>query len=73
MEHNHTVSGVNIGHMWNELDLLGSHLEKLLELGRQGKVNPHVDSVFPLSKGGDAHRHMQARKNVGKVLFDCEA
>ncbi len=73
MNANKSVSGVNVGHLWGELELMGSHLGKLLELGAAGKVKPHVDTVFPLSKGPDAHRHVQARKNVGKVVFDCEA
>jgi NADPH:quinone reductase-like Zn-dependent oxidoreductase len=73
MGHNRTVSGVNIGHMWSELPLMSSHLGKLLDLAAAGEVKPHVDTVFPLSKGADAHRHMQARNNVGKIVFDCEA
>ena len=48
-------------------------LAKGMELGAQGKLKPHVDAVFPLSKGADAHRHLQEHKNVGKVVFDCEA
>ncbi len=73
MDDNRTVSGVNVGHMWDEVELMGSHLGKLLELGAVRKVRPHVDKVFPLSAGAEAHRHVQARKNVGKVVFDCEA
>ena len=41
-------------------------------LAEQGKLKPHVDSVYPLEKAGDAHAHIQARKNVGKVLLSCE-
>jgi NADPH:quinone reductase-like Zn-dependent oxidoreductase len=70
---NKTVSGVNLGGLWNELDLLKGHLDAMMKLAAQGKLKPHVDSVFPLSKGADAHRQMSGRKNVGKVLFDCEA
>jgi len=73
MNTNKTISGVNVGHMWGEMDLMGSHLSRLLELGALRKVKPHVDKVFPLSQGPEAHRHVQARKNVGKVVFDCEA
>lgn len=73
MDVNKTVSGINMGTMWDEVELLGGHLKKLTELAEAGKVKPHVDTVFPLSKGADAHRHVQERKNVGKVVFDCEA
>jgi synaptic vesicle membrane protein VAT-1 len=73
MNHNHTVSGVNMGSLWGEADLMTSHMRRLLELFQQKKISPHVDKVFPLSKAGEAHQYVQARKNVGKVLFDCAA
>jgi synaptic vesicle membrane protein VAT-1 len=73
MNENKTISGVNLGGLWDEYELLSSHLKSLMELAAQGKIHPRVDSVFPLSKGADAHRQMQSRKNVGKVIFDCEA
>lgn len=72
MDKNRSVSGINMGHMWGELELMGQHLDRLLALAEQGKLKPHVDSVYPLEKAGDAHAHIQARKNVGKVLLSCE-
>jgi synaptic vesicle membrane protein VAT-1 len=71
MDYNRTVSGVNLGRLWDEAELLGRHMRRLLELFKEGKIDPHVDQVFPLSRGADAHRYMHERKNVGKVLFDC--
>lgn len=68
---NRSVSGVNLGHLWSEKALLAGHIGKLLELYSKGEVRPHVDQVFPLSEGAAAHRYIQARQNVGKVLFDC--
>ncbi|MFT3837840.1 MAG: medium chain dehydrogenase/reductase family protein [Myxococcaceae bacterium] len=73
MDHNKTVSGVNLGHLWDELELLSGHLDKLIELIEAGKVKPHIDEVHPMSKAADAHRRIQSRKNVGKVLIDCRA
>jgi NADPH:quinone reductase-like Zn-dependent oxidoreductase len=73
MNENKTITGVNLAGLWDEYDLMQSHLKALMELSARGKLKPRVDSVFPLSKGADAHRQMQQRKNVGKVLFDCEA
>lgn len=72
MDQNRSVSGVNLGHMWDELELLGGHLDTLLEWADQGVVAPQIDSVFPLAKAAEAHQHVAARKNVGKVLFDCD-
>jgi synaptic vesicle membrane protein VAT-1 len=73
MNSNRTVSGVNLGHLWGEEDLLRGHLTKLMELATAGKVKTPVDSVFPLSQGAEAHRRMQSRQNIGKVLLDCTA
>ncbi|MBS1152848.1 MAG: Synaptic vesicle rane protein [Myxococcaceae bacterium] len=72
MDHNRTVSGVNLGHLWGEVEMMSGHLVKLLALAVEGKVKPRVDKVFPLAEGPAAHRYVQARKNVGKVIFDCE-
>ena len=72
MEHNRTVSGVNLGQLWTEVEMLNGHLLKLLELVALGKVKPRVDKVFPLAEGPAAHRYVQQRKNVGKVVFNCE-
>ena len=71
MPDNRGVAGVNLGHLWNEQELLGDELDALLALFREGKIRPHVDRVFPLSQAADAHRYIQERKNVGKVLLDC--
>lgn len=71
MNENRTVSGVNLGHLWGEASLLAKHMDRLLELYAKGEIAPLVDHVFPLSEGADAHRYIQDRKNVGKVVFDC--
>ncbi len=72
MSENRCVFGVNMGNMWGEAELIGRHLDTLMKLYTEGKIRPVVDSVFPLEKGADAHRYVQERRNVGKVLFNCE-
>lgn len=72
MDKNRGVSGTNMGHLWGEVELMGHHLDKVLELNAEGKLTAHVDRVFPLEKAGEAHEYVQARKNIGKVLLSCE-
>jgi NADPH:quinone reductase-like Zn-dependent oxidoreductase len=72
MDTNRSVSGANMGHMWDEVELMRDHLEALLALARQGVVKPHVDAVYPLARAGEAHSHILGRLNVGKVLLDCD-
>jgi NADPH:quinone reductase-like Zn-dependent oxidoreductase len=62
---------VNVGHLWDEAELMRATLDALMALWREGKVRSHIDQVFPLLEGGAAHRRMHERKNVGKILFDC--
>jgi NADPH:quinone reductase-like Zn-dependent oxidoreductase len=73
MDANKTVSGVNVGHLWGAPEVLAPAMQVLVGMLGRGEITPHVDQVFPLSQAADAHRHVQARKNVGKVLFDCTA
>jgi NADPH:quinone reductase-like Zn-dependent oxidoreductase len=73
MNRNRTVSGVNLLHLWHERELLSREMGALLQLFEEGKIAPHVDRVFPLSAGAEAHRYIQERRNIGKVLFDCTA
>ena len=71
MARNITVSGVNLGELWDEVATVHATLEALMTLWRQGKVHSRIDTVFPLTEGAAAHRRMHERKNVGKILFDC--
>ena len=71
MSRNITVSGVNVGHLWGEAEMMRATLDALMALWGEGKVRSHIDRVFPLAEGPAAHRRMHARKNVGKILFDC--
>ncbi len=36
-----------------------------------GRVKVVVDSVFPLARAADAHRHMEANANFGKIVLEC--
>ncbi|MFL5319773.1 MAG: medium chain dehydrogenase/reductase family protein [Myxococcaceae bacterium] len=70
---NKSVTGVNMGHLWGEKELMRRSLSQLIKLYQDGKIRPHVDKVFPMSAAADAHRYVQQGKNVGKVLFDPAA
>ena len=34
-----------------------------------GKLRPVIDQVFPLKEAAAAHRHMEERKNFGKIVL----
>lgn len=47
-----------------------ANLWPLLE---EGRVAPVIDSVFPLARAADAHRHMEAGGHIGKIVLDVRA
>lgn len=69
MNHNRTVSGVNLGHLWGEAAMLRAELAEVVELWRAGTIRPRVDSVFPFSQAAQAHRRLTDRRNTGKVVL----
>jgi NADPH:quinone reductase-like Zn-dependent oxidoreductase len=69
IDQNKGVFGVNLGHMWNEVDRIRDWAGRLLDLWGQGVVKPHVDKVFPFAEAAAAHHYIQDRKNIGKVLL----
>jgi synaptic vesicle membrane protein VAT-1 len=71
MNANKAVIGVNLGHLWDRIDLLGREMRDLLRDCAAGRLKPHVGTTFPLVQAAAAHRHIQERQNVGKVILTC--
>jgi len=69
MNENKSAFGVNMGHMWDEVDRLRSWGEEMLGLYGQGILKPLVDQTFSFDDAPKAHHYIQDRKNVGKVLL----
>jgi NADPH:quinone reductase-like Zn-dependent oxidoreductase len=69
MDHNKSVAGVNMGHLWDEGDLLRGEMDALNEHYRHGEIEPNIDSTFTFDEVKEGHRRMQNRQNVGKILF----
>ena len=43
--------------------------EHALELLGLDWVRPRVDKTFPLEEAGEAHRYIEERRNIGKVIL----
>ena len=69
MDHNRTVSGVNLGHLWDRADLLREELAALVGLWHAGAIKPRIDGVYPFTEAAAAHRRLTERRNVGKVVL----
>ena len=69
MNDNKTVSGTNIGHMFNRLDMLRPQFEALVGFYERGEIRPHVDRTFSFAEAAAAHHYLHDRKAKGKVLL----
>lgn len=73
MDDNRGVVGVNMGHLWSEMDLLREEVAELMRLWGEGRISPHIDGIYPFERAAEAHRRLHERKNVGKVLLVPDA
>jgi NADPH:quinone reductase-like Zn-dependent oxidoreductase len=69
MDDNKTVTGVNMGHLFDRLDLLRPQLDALLAMYEAGQIAPRVDCSFQFGDAPAAHHHIHDRKAIGKVLL----
>jgi NADPH:quinone reductase-like Zn-dependent oxidoreductase len=69
MNHNRTVSGVNLGRLWGEIALLREEFQAVLALWDAGSIKPRIDAVYPFTEAAAAQRRMLGRQNVGKILL----
>lgn len=69
MDKNRGVFGLNMGHLWNEIDLLREEMRQILAHYEAGRLKPIIDRKFPFAEAAAAHAFIQARKNLGKVLL----
>jgi NADPH:quinone reductase-like Zn-dependent oxidoreductase len=69
MGDNKTISGVNMGHLFDRLDLLKPQFHALLDLYNQGVIKPYVSRTFRFDEAAAAHQYLHDRKALGKVLL----
>ncbi len=73
MNANKAVVGVNLGHLWDHIPMLRREMLTLLDGWTKGTIKPVVGKTFPLVQAAAAHRYMQERQNVGKVILTSDA
>jgi synaptic vesicle membrane protein VAT-1 len=69
MNDNKSVMGLNLLHWWDDRGSLGELTPALSDLIERGVIRPVVAEAFPFDRAADAHRFIQERKNVGKVVL----
>jgi NADPH:quinone reductase-like Zn-dependent oxidoreductase len=63
------VIGLNMLRLWDARGTLEEFIEPLEQWVAQGVIRPVVSQSFPLEHIADAHRFVNDRKNVGKVVL----
>ena len=69
MNANKGAFGVNLGHMWGEVDRIRGWAGQLFDLWAQGAIKPVVARTFRFDEAAQAHHFIQDRRNIGKVLL----
>jgi synaptic vesicle membrane protein VAT-1 len=66
---NRGVFGLHIGHLWGERRHLAPLIDLLLNEVTAGRIMPVVARTFALDRVSEAHRFIQSRGNIGKVVL----
>jgi len=69
MNRNRGVFGLNLGHLWDERGKLVEAMTLLVADVAAGRLQPVVARTFPLDRAAEAHRFVQSRSNIGKVIL----
>ncbi|XP_057716786.1 synaptic vesicle membrane protein VAT-1 homolog [Corythoichthys intestinalis] len=72
IQSNKSVCGFHLGYLDGETELIHEAMDAILELYKQGKIKPRIDSTWHLEQVGDAMRKMQERNNIGKVILTTD-
>ncbi|KAE8283441.1 Synaptic vesicle membrane protein VAT-1-like protein [Larimichthys crocea] len=69
---NKSVCGFHLGYLDGEMELITQAMNTIMDLYKEGKIKPRIDSTWHLEQVGDAMRKMQERNNIGKVILTTE-
>lgn len=69
MNDNKTVSGVNMGHLFDHVEILRPQFEALVRMYEAGQIRPFVDKTFSFDDAPAAHQYLHDRKARGKLLL----
>ncbi|MFN8578543.1 MAG: zinc-binding dehydrogenase [Candidatus Sericytochromatia bacterium] len=68
IKNNIGVFGLNVLEMWND-ENIGSYMDSIIKQFESGNYQVNVSETFPLERADDAHKYIQERKNIGKVVL----
>ena len=69
MHDNKSVSGINLAHLWDHVEVVREWMEQIIFWYDEALFRPTIDKTFPFEKAAEAHHYLQDRQNIGKVLL----
>jgi NADPH:quinone reductase-like Zn-dependent oxidoreductase len=69
MNDNKSIAGVNLGRMWDQKEKMSAWMGELLKMLGDGRIDPVIDKVYSFAEAALAHRRLEDRLNVGKVIL----
>ena len=69
MNENKGVFGLNMLHWWDREGSIDRLVEPLMGALDKGELEPVVAGAFPFEHAPDAHRMIEERRNIGKVVL----
>ena len=69
MSESKAVIGLNMLTLWKDRGTLEPWVTPLRALIDEGVIKPHVHAAVPFDRAADAHRMIERRENVGKVVL----
>jgi NADPH:quinone reductase-like Zn-dependent oxidoreductase len=69
MGDNKTVTGINMEHMHDHLEVVQPQIAALIEMHRRGEIKPYYDRSFKFEEAAAAHHYLHDRKAKGKLLL----
>ena len=69
LDENKGVSGVNVGHLWDEKELLLGEMQALLRLYDEGAIKPHIGGTYTFDQAAEAWGQLEHGKNRGKIVL----
>jgi NADPH:quinone reductase-like Zn-dependent oxidoreductase len=65
---NKGIFGFNLGTLTGKERYFSEAVKELLVRYEQGVIRPHIGRIFPFDEIVEAHRFLQTRQSVGKVV-----
>jgi len=66
---NKAICGYHMGQLINKPQIIRSAMQRLVDLYKQGKIKPHIDTVWAFEDIGLAMARIHERANIGKVII----